>query len=161
MSLPDEIKLHILHYVDVDLYNTLQMLRRTHPWFKDNISRAKLPERLLQIERAPGQTTIPYSRLVCYTCVMVLPEKLFADNARRGPKGLGRSKASNRFCIDCGVKCCKYLFGSRVMIDGKLGIISWCCRELCQGDNIYEDSAAGIMKAICTKHGADGGMYLH
>ncbi|KAL8944956.1 MAG: hypothetical protein Q9216_000117 [Gyalolechia sp. 2 TL-2023] len=102
MSLPDEIKLRILEYVDIDIANTHQSLRQVHPWFRENISIVHLRGLLKAVETNPG--TFPANYSVCYTCVRFLPEDHFADPSSLRARRSLRAAKGDRFCVACGIR---------------------------------------------------------
>lgn len=127
MSLPDEIKLRILGYVEIDIGNTHQSLRQTHPWFRGNISLLQLRELLRATEKSPR--TIPANYLVCYTCVKILPKDRFADSASlRERRSLGVARG-DRFCVACGIKHALYSPGSSLSVNGKRFTVCKECRS--------------------------------
>ncbi|KAL8674735.1 MAG: hypothetical protein Q9168_000893 [Polycauliona sp. 1 TL-2023] len=65
LSLPNELKYHILNYIVADT-NTLHALRQVHPWFKSQISIFDLRKQVLTARIPPGC-------LVCHTCFRILP----------------------------------------------------------------------------------------
>ena len=128
MSLPDEIKLRIVEFVDVNTLNTHQMLRQTHPWFKENISVNQLADSLQAIEKY--RLPLSANHLICHTCLKFLLRDQFADT----PRGIHRSRRAvrphERFCLACGIKHAKYPPGSQIQVDGKSMTVCEECRKL-------------------------------
>ncbi|KAL8838021.1 MAG: hypothetical protein Q9170_002302 [Blastenia crenularia] len=135
MSLPDEIKLRILGYVEIDISNTPQSLRLTHPWFRANISTSKLLEGLRYAEF--HQRPFPKNYLICFTCLRFLTTDKFGDvstsktlHSRKRKTALGGLEASKRFCVECGTRTGKYAGGTLVVVEGKSLTVCKECQRL-------------------------------
>lgn len=99
MSLPNELKLQILSYIEIDMHNTYHTLRQVHPWFRARISKMELRDRVLAAEQNPRK--VPRSHLVCYTCFKVLPHDAFQKHSIVWPPYLRALERWKKTCFDC------------------------------------------------------------
>lgn len=128
MSLPYQIKLRILGFVEFDASNTHQSLRQTHPWFRENISIIQLRNHLEAAEKY--LRPFPAGYLICYTCLKFLPTDQFADPSLGRRNIVGGVRAYDRFCLGCGIKHGKYSPGTSIVANRKKLTVCKECRKL-------------------------------
>lgn len=156
MLLPDEIKLRIIAEIDIDVHNTLLVLRQVHPWFRESISKEIMRHRLLAAEASLSTFGDKASKLVCYTCLKVLPKHAFSDRSRVAPRGLGGVDAHKRFCVGCGVLRKIYDHGTYLVIDKQPASVCTFCQELFQGqdlDRMDRERMRREGRNYCCEHG--------
>ena len=86
LSLPNELRLQILSYIDIDKYNRYHALLQVHPWFREQIAKFEIREQVLAVV---GDTNrVPRDHRICFTCFRILPTRTFTSGCPS-------------MCVDC------------------------------------------------------------